>query len=284
MPESKSPGPVVLRIRLGATLRRLREARGITAQQSAEAIRGSDSKISRIELGRHGAREIDVSDLLTLYGVADVTEREQLLQLASDALAQPWWHGHADILPAWFRSYLGLEEAATSVQVYDTHFVPGLLQTADYMAGLLAKADFSQAEIARFLELRAQRAARFAASGGKLAAVIDEAVLRRPVGGEEVFTAQLGYIADTARRRGVTIRIRPFAAGPPLSPAGFTILRFAAGVLPDAVYTEQLTSASYVDRPADVSRYAATWSLLLSTSKPASQTAAMIADALAHMR
>jgi transcriptional regulator with XRE-family HTH domain len=284
MPESRTPGPVVLRIRLGATLRRLREARGITAQQAAEAIRASDSKISRIELGRHGAREIDVSDLLTLYGINDVAEREQLLQLASDALARPWWQRHADILPAWFQSYLGLEEAAETVQSYDTHFVPGLLQTADYAAGLLAQARFSQEETARFLDLRAQRIERFAAGGGRLAAVIDEAVLRRPVGGNDVFVAQLEHLVGSARRRAITIRIRPFAAGAPLSPAGFTILRFADDALPDAIYTEQLTSASYVDRPAEVSRYASTMDLLVNSSKPASQTAAMIAEALARIR
>ncbi|HEX7992521.1 MAG TPA: helix-turn-helix transcriptional regulator [Streptosporangiaceae bacterium] len=281
MPESQTPGPVVLRIRLGATLRRLREARGITAQRAAEAIRASDSKISRIELGRHGAREIDVSDLLTLYGVTDTAEREQLLQLASDALARPWWRGHADILPVWFQTYLGLEEAAETLQSYDTHFVPGLLQTADYAAALLA--DFTKAEIARFLNLRSQRTGRFAAGGGRLAAVIDEAVLRRPVGGKDVFAAQLEYLAEAARRRAVTIRIRPFTAGAPPCPSGFTILRFADETLPDAVYTEQLTSASYVDRPADVSRYAAMMELLVSTSKPASQTAAMIEDALARI-
>jgi transcriptional regulator with XRE-family HTH domain len=280
MPESQTPGPVVLRIRLGATLRRLREARGITAQRAAEAIRASDSKISRIELGRHGAREIDVSDLLTLYGVTETAEREQLLQLASDALARPWWHGQADILPVWFQTYLGLEEAADALESYDTHFVPGLLQTADYAAALLTQADFSQEEIARFLNLRAQRTERFAAGGGRLAAVIDEAVLRRPVGGRDVFAAQLEYLEEAARRRAVAVRIRPFAAGAPLGPSGFTILHFADEALPDAVYTEQLTSASYVDRPADVSRYAATMDLLVNTSKPASQTAAMIAGAL----
>jgi transcriptional regulator with XRE-family HTH domain len=283
MPESQTPGPVVLRIRLGATLRRLREARGITAQRAAEAIRASDSKISRIELGRHGAREIDVSDLLTLYGLTDTAEREQILQLASDALARPWWRGHADILPVWFQTYLGLEEAAETLQSYDTHFVPGLLQTADYAAALLVQADFTHEEIARFLNLRTQRTERFAAGDGRLAAVIDEAVLRRPVGGKDVFAAQLEYLAEAARRRAVTIRIRPFTAGAPPCPSGFTILRFADETLADAVYTEQLTSASYVDRPADVSRYAATMELLVSTSKPASQTPAMIADALTRI-
>lgn len=274
---------MVLRIRLGATLRRLREARGITAQQAAEAIRASDSKISRIELGRHAAREIDVSDLLSLYGVTDVAERDRLLTLASEALGQPWWHGHADILPPWFQSYLGVEEAAASVQTYDTHFVPGLLQGSGYAAGLLAHGDFSDQETSALLEIRATRIERFAAGGWRLGAVIDEAVLYRPVGGNDAFGAQLEHLRDAVTWPGVTIRIRSLAAGAPLSPAGFTILRFADQQPPDAVYSEQLTSASYVDRPADVSRYAATMQLLERSSQPASQTEAMITAALARL-
>lgn len=280
MPESQTPGPVVLRIRLGATLRRLREARGITAQQAAEAIRGSDSKISRIELGRHAAREIDVSDLLTLYGVTELAEREPLLLLASQALAQPWWRGHAAILPPWFQSYLGVEEAAESVQSYDTHFVPGLLQTAEYAAGLLAHASFGAEETSGLLDIRAKRIERFAAGGWRFTAVIDEAVLHRPVGVKTEFAAQLEHLRDAAGWPGVTVRIRPFTAGAPLSPAGFTILRFASQEPPDAVYCEQLTSASYADKPADVARYAATMDSLLGSSKPARQTRAIIADAL----
>src|SRR5262249_51083156 len=153
---SETAGPVVLRIRLGAALRRLREARGITAQQAATAIRGSDSKISRIELGRQPAREIDVSDLLAFYGVTDVTERDRLLQLASLALAQPWWHRYADVLPAWFQAYLGVEEAATSLLSYDTHFIPGLLQTPDYTAGLVGQGDFAAHEAAALRAVQAE--------------------------------------------------------------------------------------------------------------------------------
>jgi transcriptional regulator with XRE-family HTH domain len=280
MPESQTPGPVVLRIRLGATLRRLREAHGITAQQAADAIRGSDSKISRIELGRHAAREIDVSDLLTLYGVTELADREPLLLLASQALAQPWWRDHAAILPPWFQSYLGVEEAAESVQSYDTHFVPGLLQTAGYTAGLLAHADFGPEETSGLLDIAAKRIERFAAGGWRLTAVIDEAVLHRPVGGKTAFSAQLEHLRDAAGWPGVTLRIRPFTSGAPLSPAGFTILRFAGQELADAVYSEQLTSASYVDKPAEVARYAATMDSLLSTSTSARQSRAIIAGAL----
>jgi transcriptional regulator with XRE-family HTH domain len=274
---------VVLRIRLGAQLRRLREARGITAQQAAEAIRGSDSKISRIELGRHAAREIDVSDLLTLYGVTDPAEREQILLLASEAQAKPWWHRHADVLPPWLQAYLGIEEAAESVHSYDTHFVPGLLQTAGYAAGLLAQAEFSAVEAESLLEVRAERIARFAADGWRLAAVIDEAVLHRPVGSRRQFAAQLEHLRDAAGWPGVTIRIRPFSAGAPLSPAGFTILRFAGKEPPDVVYSEQLTGASYLDHQRDVARYAAALEALWGTSRPGTETARIVAAVLAQL-
>jgi transcriptional regulator with XRE-family HTH domain len=136
MPEP-TEGPTVLRILLGTQLRRLRESRGITAQEAARAIRGSESKISRIELGRNAIREIDVLDLLTYYGVGAV-EREQLLSLAEQANRPGWWHRYNDILPDWFQSYVGMEEAATSIRIYEPQFIPGLLQTHEYAAAVLA--------------------------------------------------------------------------------------------------------------------------------------------------
>src|SRR5260370_322311 len=125
MPEP-TEGPTVLRILLGTQLRRLRESRSISAQEAARAIRGSESKISRIELGRNAIREIDVLDLLTYYGVAAV-EREQLLSLAEQANRPGWWHRYNDILPDWFQSYVGREEAATSIRVYEPQCIPALL-------------------------------------------------------------------------------------------------------------------------------------------------------------
>lgn len=276
MAMSRPPGSAVLRIRLGARLRRLREARGITAQQAASAIRASDSKISRIELGRHAAREIDVSDLLTLYGVIDQDERDELLGLASDALAPPWWHRYADVLPPWFQAYLGVEEAASSVQSYDSHFVPGLLQTPEYSTALIARSDFTAAESDALMAIAAERIERFAAGGWRLNAIIDEAVLRRPAGQAADFAAQLEHLRNAAGWPGVSIRIRPLSAGVPPAPAGFTILRFPGNDLPDAVYTEQLTSASYLDRPADVARYVAAMAALADGSEPPAGTRQII--------
>jgi transcriptional regulator with XRE-family HTH domain len=278
-----SPGSAALRIRLGTRLRRLREARGVTAQDAAKAIRGSESKISRIELGRHAVREVDVDDLLTLYGVTDPAEREALLALAGQASAPAWWRAHSDILPAWFQTYLGLEEAADVVQSYDAHFLPSLLQSADYAAGLLALGGVAAPERDRLMDVRAERLRRFAAQGWRLTAVIDESVLHRPVSSQQVLRAQLVHLADASHHPGIAVRIRPMSAGPPAAPVGFTILRFADPELPDVVYTEQLTSASYLDRPADVSRYAMALDQMTSGSQPAEKTADTITALLRRL-
>ncbi len=140
VPDS-SDGPTVLRILLGTHLRRLRESRGITAKQAAGKIRASESKISRIELGRNAIREIDVLDLLTLYGV-EAREREQLLILAEQSNRPGWWHRYNDILPDWFQSYVGMEEAARSIRVYEAQFIPGLLQTEEYATAVISLGDF----------------------------------------------------------------------------------------------------------------------------------------------
>src|ERR1700675_1499507 len=161
-------GPTVLRLLLGAQLRRLRESRGISAQEAARAIRGSESKISRIELGRNAVREIDIADLLTLYGITDRTEREQLLSLASRANQPGWWQRYQDVLPAWFQSYIGLEESAESIRSYDSQFIPGLLQTEEYAAAVLALGEFSLEEAERLVFLRKERQRRFASGGLRL--------------------------------------------------------------------------------------------------------------------
>ena len=175
-------GPTVLRLLLGAQLRRLRESRGISAQEAARAIRGSESKISRIELGRNAVREIDIADLLTLYGIIDKAEREQMLLLASRANQPGWWHRYHDVLPPWFQAYIGLEESAHSIRSYDAQFVPGLLRTEDYAAAVLALDDYSLDEAERLVVLLKERQRRFAAGGIRLWAIIDEVVLRRPLG------------------------------------------------------------------------------------------------------
>ena len=124
-PAGAHSGPTALRIALGAQLRRLREASGITPGEAAEAVRATHSKISRMERGRSGAKQRDVADLLTLYGVTDEAEREGMLMLARQANAPGWWQQYSDVLPGWFELYVGLEEAASVIRSYEVQFVHG---------------------------------------------------------------------------------------------------------------------------------------------------------------
>jgi len=248
-------GPTVLRLLLGAQLRRLRESKGISAHDAAQAIRGSESKISRIELGRNAVREIDIADLLTLYGIGDKAEREQLLSLASRANQPGWWHRYHDVLPSWFQAYIGLEESAQSIRSYDAQFVPGLLQTEEYAAAVLALGDLALDEAERLVVLRKERQRRFAAGGTRLWAIVDEVALRRPVGGLAVLRRQLEYLGQACQQPWLTLQITPFPTVSHAAPGSFSILRFADPALPDMVYAEQLNSATYIDKRAEVEPY-----------------------------
>ncbi len=259
MEEAPGSGPTVLRILLGTQLRRLRENKAITREDAGWEIRASGSKISRMELGRVSFKERDVADLLTLYGVTEANEREALLSLARQANNPGWWHHFGDILPVWFQSYLGLEAAATLIRTYEIQFVPGLLQTPEYARAviMLGHAGANADEIDRRVELRRQRQQVLNRPvPPQLWAVIDEAVLRRPIGGVDVMKAQIEALIQASKQPNIRLQIIPFLSGGHAAAGGsFTILRFAEPDLPDIVYLEQLTSAVYLDKRVDVEDY-----------------------------
>src|SRR5690349_15592063 len=185
-------GPTVLRIGLGSELRRRRELAGVTREVAGEAIRASTAKISRLELGRVSFKERDVADLLTLYGVSDPAERAEFLELARNANAPGWWHRYADLLPSWFETYLGLEQAAAVIRTYELQFVPGLLQTRDYARAVTSLAVTRAEEIERRVELRMRRQYLLdTPNQPMLWAVIDEGVLRRSFGNSAMLRAQI---------------------------------------------------------------------------------------------
>jgi transcriptional regulator with XRE-family HTH domain len=278
VPEA-TEGPTVLRILLGTQLRRLRESRGITAQAAARAIRGSESKISRIELGRNSIREIDVLDLLTFYGVGPA-EREQLLILAEQANRPGWWHRFNDILPDWFQSYVGMEEAATSIRVYEPQLIPGLLQIPTYTAAVLALCDIPLDEAERHVILRKERQRRFTDGRLKLWAVIEETALRRPVGSTEILRDQLRHLLSLSKWPNLTLQVIPSGMGGHAVPSGFTILRFAEPDLPDVTYLEHLTSALYFDKKSEVDRYLLAMERLSVVAAKPSQTPSILAKVL----
>ncbi|MDG4809700.1 helix-turn-helix transcriptional regulator [Micromonospora sp. WMMD1120] len=261
---------------LGAQLRRLRESSGVTREGAGWEIRASESKISRMELGRVGFKERDVADLLTLYGVTEDHEREALLKLARDANSPGWWHRYGDVLPSWFQSYLGLEAAAALIRSYEVQFVPGLLQTPEYARAvvLLGHGSAAPAEIDRRVALRMQRQQLLDRENPPLLwAVVDEAALRRPIGGVGVMRGQLAALIEATKAPNIRLQVIPFAAGGHAAAGGaFTILRFGDQELPDIVYIEQLTSAIYLDKRDDLDYYAVAMERLCVEAEPPERT------------
>ncbi|HEX4832885.1 MAG TPA: helix-turn-helix transcriptional regulator [Trebonia sp.] len=252
--------PTVLKILLGAQLRRLREQAGVSRDDAGYHIRASGSKISRLELGRVSFKERDVSDLLDLYEV-DPAAKEQLIALTAEANATPWWQKYREVVPDWFHVYVGLEEAATLIRVYEVQFVPGLLQTEEYARAVVTQGspNLAPEEVDSRVAVRMGRQKLFSRENPpRLWAIVDEAALRRPMGGREVLTGQIKRLIDVTGEPNITLQVMPFKYGGHAAEGGaFTIMRFPEADLPDMVYMEYLTGAHYVDKPDDVEVYAA---------------------------
>ena len=252
-------GPTARRIVVGTQLRRLREAAGVSREDAGYHVRGSASKISRMELGRVGFKERDIADLLTFYGVVDEAQREPLLALARDSRSDGWWHRYDDVVESWFGTYVGLEEAAATIRAYEVQFVPGLLQTAEYARGVVVSGlpETAPAEVDRRVKLRLERQRILErVPPATYWVVIDEAALRRPVGGRAVMQAQLKHLLELGERPNITMQVMPLRRGTHTADGGaFSMLRFADPDIPDIVYVEQLVSALYMDKPEHVERY-----------------------------
>lgn len=251
-------GPTARRLVLGSQLRRLREANGISREDAGYSIRGSGSKISRLELGRVGFKERDVSDLLTLYKVTDEAERATFLDMVRKSNEPGWWHRYSDLVPSWFQDYVGLEESASRIQTYEIQFVPGLLQTENYARAIATQGrpEASDQEVERRVRLRMQRQRLFQQPRApRLWAVIDESVLHRPIGGRKVLREQIEHLLDVTKLPTISLQIVPLAVGRSAAEGAFTILRFAEPEIPDIVYLEHLCGALYLDKPDEVELY-----------------------------
>jgi DNA-binding XRE family transcriptional regulator len=279
MPENRTPpggGPTVQRMLVGARLRRLRTELGLTRETAGAAIRASEWKIHRLENGQVGFKERDIIDLLRLYQVSDPTEVAEFVALAREANTPGWWQHYGDVLPPWFRTYVDLESVASLIRTYEGQFIPGLLQTDAYMRAVVHGAHLEETaeEVGRRVRLRMARQVLLTREGApRLWAVIDEAALRRPVGGREVMVGQLERLLEAAKLPNVTLQILPFAAGAHSAMVGtFSVLRFADRELPDVVYLEHLTSALYLDKRDEVERYLRVMERLCLEAEPPAKT------------
>ena len=257
--QARVTGSVAQRMLLGSQLRRLREARGITRDAAGYVIRASESRISRMEMGRVSFKTRDVEDLLTLYGITDNAARGALVDLARDANLAGWWHRYSDVLPNWFATYVGLESAASLVRTFEVQFVHGLLQTEAYARAVISRnmKGVSATDIDRHVALRMERQKILLSENApSLHIVLDEAVLHRAYGGRDVMRGQLRHLIELSENPNVLLQIMPFSFGGHAGESGaFTILGFLEYDLTDVVYVEQLTSALYLDRREDVAQY-----------------------------
>jgi transcriptional regulator with XRE-family HTH domain len=253
VPEVRSP--TLRRRELGALLRAQRLELGLTVEQVAERVEFSPSKVSRLETGQRGATARDVRDLCDLYGITDAEERERLMNLAREGKQQVWWQSYE--LDN-FATYVGLEEGATAIKQYQSTTIPGLLQTPDYvraMSGVLVP-EVSAERTEELVEVKRRRQDRLSSEPSlAYSVVMDEAVLRRVVGGPAVMGAQLAHVIEATKNHYVTVQVIPNIAGAhPAMDSTFTILEFPEPV-PSLVYVEGLVGWIYLERPHDIGRY-----------------------------
>jgi transcriptional regulator with XRE-family HTH domain len=277
--------PTVRRRRLALELRRLRESARLTCEDVADRLECSASKISRVETGRVSVSPRDVRDMLEIYGVPE-TERESLVQLARDSRQKGWWQAYGDTIEPHFATYLGLESEASEIRIYEVALVPGLVQTEDYARAVIGAGMVSspREDIERKVRLRMARQELTKSNPPRVWFVMDEAALRRQVGGPGVMRMQLEYLLEIARLPNVAMQVIPFGGGAhPAMGRPFVILVFPERIDPDVVYLEDLTSALYVEDVNEVDRYNVFFNHLRATALSFDDSAALITSILKEM-
>ncbi|MFD4562192.1 helix-turn-helix domain-containing protein [Streptomyces sp. NPDC058469] len=277
---ASSVNPTVRRRRLGQELRRLRELKGMTAEEVAERLLVSQSKISRLENGRRSISQRDVRDLCGVYEVEDVRIVDSLMQMAKDSRQQGWWHSFGDIP---YSVYIGLETDAASLRVYDPQVVPGLLQTRQYAEALITGAlpETALADVEKRVQVRLRRQERISAPENplRLWTVMDESAVRRVVGNRSLMRDQLEHLVEQSQLPHVTVQVIPFDMGahPGLN-GQYAILEFPDAADSSVVYIEGVTSDLYLEKANDVQKYSVMYEHLRAQALNVDQSRQFIAD------
>jgi transcriptional regulator with XRE-family HTH domain len=275
VPEVRSPA--VARRELGAVLRALRNEKGLTVEQVAESLLCSPSKVSRMETGHGLATPRDIRDLCHLYEVNDPRERDRMMTLAREGKRRAWWQSY-DLA---YATYAGLEAEAVSISAFQSSIVHGLLQTADYARagheGAMPRLASDRIEMQIEAKLTRQRILT-RDNPPSFSVVLDEAALRRMVGGRHVMADQLTRILDLSARPDITVQVLPFELGAhPAVESNFTILELPDPA-PGVVFVEGLIGSTYLERPEDLERYREIFGQLQSIALSPQDTADLIAD------
>ncbi|MDT0549670.1 MULTISPECIES: helix-turn-helix transcriptional regulator [Streptomyces] len=273
-------GPTVRRRRLGQELRRLRQEKGMTAEEVAEELMVSQSKISRLENGRRSISQRDVRDLCRTYKVEDKALVDSLMQMAKESRQQGWWNAFGDVP---YSVYIGFETDAASLRVYEPQVLPGLLQTPEYAEAVISGAlpEAPQDQIAQRVQVRLRRQERITdpAAPLRLWAVVDEAAMRRVVGSPKVMSEQLDYLVRMSHEPHVTVQAIPFDMGSHPGMSGqFTILEFSDESDTSVVYLEGVTSDLYLEKHTDVQSYSMMYEHLRAQALNADQSREFISE------
>jgi len=272
--------PTVLRMVLGKRLQDLREQAGISLEEAGRALDVTHATIRRMEKAEVGLKIPYVEKLLVTYGITSPEEISGFLALAREANRPGWWHSFRDVLPDWFSAFVSLEGEAAVIRAYEPAYVPGLLQTANYARATL-RAGLPHAapeEIDRLLTLRTERQALVTRADAPLLwIVMDETVLRRPIGGRRVMREQMERLMEATELPNVRLQIMPFSAGPhPAMYGPFHIFRFQLNEIPDIAYAESLVGGVYFDERDDVSTFLEALDRMCAQAAPAQSTKAIL--------
>jgi transcriptional regulator with XRE-family HTH domain len=279
-------GPTARRMILGSQLRRLREEAGITRQQAGYNIRGSESKISRLELGRVGFKERDVTDLLTMYGVEDSTERQTFLDMVKQSNEPGWWRRFGDTMPNWFTDLVGLEEAAARIQIWEPLYVSGLLQIEGYARAIFShgRPEMADERVDQLVALRMRRQKMFSRPDApRVWMVLDESVLYRPIGGMRVLKQQIEYLLEMSALPHVSVQVLPYARSGLSAEHAFSLLRFGEPELPNIAYVEYLTGAHYIEKREEIEKYSRSLDMLAVDAETPERSRALLAKRRAEI-
>ncbi|MGW8376667.1 helix-turn-helix transcriptional regulator [Streptomyces sp. ODS28] len=282
MADSRAGGgaPTVLRVVLGKRLQHLREKAGLSYEQAARALDVTHATVRRMEKAEVGLKVPYVEKLLGTYGVTAEDDIEEFVGLARQANRPGWWHRYRDVLPEWFSAFVSLESESEVIRAYEPHYVPGLLQTESYARAVL-RAGMPQApeeEIQRQVALRMERQTVLRRERPPMLwVVMDETVLRRPIGGAGVMREQIDFLLESTAQPHVRLQILPFSVGPhPAMYGPFHLFRFPIEELPDVACAESLVGAVYFDERPEVASFLEALDRMCAQAAPVSRTGAIL--------
>jgi transcriptional regulator with XRE-family HTH domain len=275
--------PSIRRRRLGAELRRMREAGNLSLEQVAQQLECHRATISRLELGRSALRSRDLRHLLTMYGVTDENRIDAYVTMARTGRQRGWWQEYQDTLPPTYTDFIALESEATYLRAFQPLLLPGLLQTEGYASAVTRTlpTQMSDEDLNVYVRVRCARRSVIDTGKVRFCAIISETTLRTPVGGPEVMQDQLRHLLKVVQLGNVTVQVLPYRVGEHAGLHGpFVLMSFPLEHESDIIYLENLTSSLYLEKPEDVQAYTLVFDSLRSAALSPRDSEASIVEAL----